>query len=92
MRCMALCVGKGTTKTPGGGIVKEFNCKGHIYTVQVRKGKRNGLHLSPEKEIETSQLDHIIGPRRRDYELYLCNDVRTWATWDHYSHICQDTG
>ena len=24
--------------------------------------------------------------------MYICNDVRTWATWDHYTHMCQDTG
>ena len=31
-----------------------------------------------------SQLDYIIGPRRRDDEVHICNDVRTWATRDHY--------
>ena len=41
--------------------------------------------LSPEKEEETSQLDYIIGTGRRDDDENICNDVRTWATWDHYA-------
>ena len=61
--------------------------QGHIYMVQVRKGERNGLHAqtceSKNKQEETSQLVYIIGPRRYD-EVYIYNDVRTWATWDHY--------
>ena len=26
----------------------------------------------------------MIGPRRKDDEVHICNDVRKWATWDHY--------
>ena len=29
-------------------------------------------------------MDYIIGPRRRNDEENIRNDVRTWATWDHY--------
>ena len=41
-------------------------------------------NLGQKKQEVTSQLDHIIGPRRRDDDVYMCNDVRTWATWDHH--------
>ena len=58
--------------------------------VQVRKGKRDGLHAQTSesrKGEETSQSDYIIAPRRRDDEVYICNDVRTWATWNHYTKM-----
>ena len=42
-------------------------------------------HLSPEKKEETSQLDYIFGPMRRDDEIYILNDERTWTTWNHYA-------
>ena len=53
--------------------------------VQMRKGKRYRLHAQTTwrqeaKEEETSQLDFNIGPRKRDDEAYICNDVRAWAT------------
>ena len=35
-----------------------------------------------EKE-ETSQLDCIIGPMRRNDEVYILIAGRSWATWDH---------
>ena len=49
---------------------------------------RRGLYeetfeLSPDKKEETSQLDYIIGPMRRNDE-DIHNDGRLWATWDHY--------
>ena len=42
-------------------------------------------YLSPDRKEETSQLDNIIGPMRRNDEIYIRNDVRTWASWDHYT-------
>ena len=72
MRCMAFCTGKGTTKTPEA-------CGGAKETAFTHK------HLSPEKEEETSQLGYNNGPRRRADEVYICNGVRTWATWDHHT-------
>ena len=81
-------------KDPGGfkkwmfyGIMKEFNCKATSTWSKCGRAKRPSRTniLSPEKEEKTSQLDYIIGPRRRDDEVHVCNDVRTWATWDHYA-------
>ena len=34
---------------------------------------------------ETSQQDYIIGPARRDDEMYIHNEERMWATWNHCS-------
>ena len=72
------------------GIMKEFNCKATSTWSKCERAKDTAFthkHLSPEKEEETSQLDYIIGPRRRDDEVHSCNDVRMWAMWDHCS-IC----
>ena len=69
-------------------IMKEFNCQASsTWSVfgRAREIAFTHRHLSPEKEEETLQLDHIIGPRRRDDDVYICNDERTWATWDHYT-------
>ena len=68
--------------------MKEFNCKASSTRSKCGRAKDTAFthrHLSPEKEEETSQLDYIIGPRRRDDEVFFHNDERTWATWDHYS-------
>ena len=43
-------------------------------------------HSSPDEKEEISQLDYIIGPMRRNDEIYNHNEGRLWATWDHY-HI-----
>ena len=53
--------------------------------VKEEQHKISDLFLSPKKQEETSQLDNIIGPRTRDDEVYMCNDVRAWATCNHYS-------
>ena len=29
-------------------------------------------------------MDYIIGPRRRDDDAYIHNDVKLWDAWDHY--------
>ena len=41
-------------------------------------------HLGKERRAELSQLDYIIGPMRRNDEVYVHNAGRLWATWDHY--------
>ena len=54
--------------------------------VRVRRSKRTCFHAQTlERRKETSQLDYIIGPMRRNDEEYIHNDERTWTTWDHYS-------
>ena len=70
------------------GIMKDFECRATSTWCKCGRARETAFthrHLSPEKEEETSQLYYIIGPRRRDVEVYICNDVRTWATWDHYA-------
>ena len=68
------------------GIMQEFNCKVTSTWSVCGRAKDNACtlrHLSPAKKEETSQLDCIIGPMRRNDEVYIHNDVRTWSTWDH---------
>ena len=65
---------------------EKFNCKATSAWFKCGRAKETAFthkHLSPEKEEETSQLDNIIGPRRKDDAVHISNDVRTWATWDH---------
>ena len=69
------------------GSMKEFNCKATSAWSKCGRTKETAFthrHLSPEKEEEASQLDFFIGTGRRDDDVYICNDVRTW---DHYA-IC----
>ena len=40
--------------------------------------------LGQRRQEVTSQLDYIMGPRRRDDDVFFSNDVRLWDTWDHY--------
>ena len=44
-------------------------------------------HLGQKKQEETSQLGYIVGTGRRDDDVYICNDVRLWDTWDHYRYM-----
>ena len=39
--------------------------------------------LRKDRKEELSQLDYIIGPMRRNDEVYIHNARRLWATWDH---------
>ena len=67
-------------KDPGGfkkmmwcEITKEFDCKA---SGRERKDAFTHRHLSPGKKEATSQLDHIIGPMRRDDETRIHNEER----------------
>ena len=40
--------------------------------------------LSLDKKEETSQLDNIIGPMKRNDEVYIHNEGTLWAISDHY--------
>ena len=54
--------------------------------------KKRGRLYSPDKK-HTSQLDYIIGLMRRNDEVYIHNEGRLWATWDHcliYARIQED--
>ena len=84
---------QGYDKDPGGfkkmmwyEIMKEFNCKASS-TWSVCGREREGAfayrHLSPGRNEEISKLDFIIGPMRRDDEIYIHNEEMIWATWDH---------
>ena len=91
--CGPLCW-QGYDKDPGGfkklmwyGIMKEFNCKATSTLPKCGRAKETAFthkQLGQKRQEVTSLLDHIVGPRRRDKDVYKCNDVRTWATWDHY--------
>ena len=65
--------------------MKEFDCE--VSSTWSVCGKEElkfyAQALGPEKEEEISQLDHIIGPMRRNDEIYIHNEGRLWATWDH---------
>ena len=41
-------------------------------------------HLRQVEKYEISQLDYIIGPMRRNDEIYIHNEGRLWATLDHF--------
>ena len=65
------------------GIMKEFDCKvSSTWSVcgKVRAEAFTHKHLSPEKKEEISQLDYIIGPMRRNDEIYIHNARRLWTT------------
>ena len=76
---------QGYDKDPGGfkktmwyGIMKEFDCK--VSSAWSLCGRTREAfahrHSSPEQKQEISQLDHIIGPMRRNYEIYIHNEGR----------------
>ena len=83
---------QGCDHDPGGfkklmwyGSMKEINCKATSTWSKCGKAKETAhshKHLGQKTQDLTSQLDNIVGPRRRDDDVYICNDVRTWATWD----------
>ena len=85
---------QGYDKDPGGfqktmwcGIIQEFDYKvSFTWSVCGREREEacTHRHSSPDKKEETSQLDYIIGPMRRDDEIYIHNESRLWATLDHY--------
>ena len=87
-------VGKGTTRTLAVskkfmlyGITKEFDCEvSSTWSVcgKVRAEAFTHRHLGKDKKEELSQLDYIIGPMRRNDEVYIHNAGRLWTTWDHY--------
>ena len=84
---------QGYDKDPGGckrtlwyGIMKEVDCKvSSAWSVCGRKREETFTHrpLSPDEQEEISQLDYIIGPMRREDEVYNHSEGRLWATWDH---------
>ena len=86
---------QGYDKDPGGfkklmqyEIMTEFNCKASS-TWSVCGRERDDAfthrHSSQGMKKETSQQDYIIGPARRGDEIYIHNEERIWATWNHYS-------
>ena len=76
MSCVGFLCWQGYDKDPKGfttlmwyGILKEFDCKATSTWSKCGRAEETAFthrHLSPETEQETSQLDYIIGPRRRD--------------------------
>ena len=69
------------------GIMKEFDCKmSSTWSVcgKVRAEAFTHSHLGQDKKEEFSQLDYIIGPVKRNDEIYIHNERRLWAIWDHH--------
>ena len=61
--------------------------QGHIYMVQVRKGKETAFtHTQPgeRRQEQKSQLDYIIGLRREDDDAIVYNDDKLWDIGDRY--------
>ena len=51
---------------------------------KVRAEAYTHKHLGKDRKKELLQLDYIIGPMRRNDEVYIHNAGRLWATRDHY--------
>ena len=69
------------------GNLKEFDCKvSSTWSVcgKVRAEAFAHRHLGKDRKGELSQLDYIIGPIRRNDDVYIHNAGILWATWDHY--------
>ena len=69
-------------------IMKEFNCKASSTWSVCGRERNDGFthrHSCPGMKKETSQQDYIIGPARKDDEMYIHNEERMWATWNHCS-------
>ena len=67
--------------------MKEFDCTvSSTWSVcgKVRAEAFTHRHFGQDREEELSQLHYIIGPMRRSVEIYIHNEGRLWATWDHY--------
>ena len=58
------------------GIMKEFDCK--VSSTWSACGK---VRVEASKH---RRLDYVIGPMRKNDEVYIHNAGRLWATWDHY--------
>ena len=81
-------------KDPGGfkkimwyGIMKELDCKVSLTWSVFGKGRAEAFthrHKSPDTTEEISQLDYIIGPVKRNDDIYIHNAGRLWQFWDHY--------
>ena len=58
--------------------MKEFNCKATSTWSKCGRAKETAFthkKLGQKMQEVRSQLDYIIGPGRRDDEVYICNDV-----------------
>ena len=73
---------QGYDKDPGVVWNRQgIHLQGHIYMVQMRKGKRYCLHalrFEQKMDKKTSQLDYS-GQRRKGDEENICNDARTYG-------------
>ena len=67
--------------------MKEFDCKVSFTWSVCGKGRADAFThrlLGNDRKEELSQLDYIIGPMRRNDEVYIHNAGRLWAIWDHH--------
>ena len=70
--------------------MKEFDCRvssTRSVCGKVRAEAFTHRHLGKDRREELSQLDYILGPMRRNDEIYIHNARRLWATWDHYHNF-----
>ena len=84
-------------KKPSPGMCRTWNCLDMCVMVQagfatllvpdqfctIRRSWKFEERSSDKKE-ENSQLDYIIRRMRRNDEVYIHNERRLWANWDHY--------
>ena len=67
--------------------MKEFDCKvSSTWSAcgKVRAEAFTHRHSGKDRKEELWQLDYIIGPMRRNDEIYIHNERRLWATWNHH--------
>ena len=60
-------------------IMNEFNCKATSTWSKCGRAKETAFthrQLGQRRQEVTLQLDSIIGPKRKDDDVYICNDVR----------------
>ena len=67
------------------GIMNEFDCEVSSTWSVCGEGRAEAFthrHLRQDKKEQVSQLEYIIGPMRRNDEVYIPNAGRLWALWD----------
>ena len=73
--------------------MKEFNCKATSTWSKCGQKQRplRTANLEKKRQEWKAQLDYIVGPRGRNDDAYIYNDVKLWESLDHCpTH--EDTG
>ena len=80
------CAGRGTTTILAVSIMKEFNCK--VSSTWSNDDRTKDAAFTHRKygnggQEKLSQVDCIIGPKRRHDDCCSCNGEKTWDSCDH---------